>query len=71
MSVELQLTPKTKRPVGEPCCEPVVYPDVEHGFNNDTTPRFNEAAAKQAWERTIALFNRTLREGGTGHAAHR
>ncbi|HST39487.1 MAG TPA: metalloregulator ArsR/SmtB family transcription factor [Conexibacter sp.] len=25
----LELTPKTKRPAGEPCCEPVVYPDVE------------------------------------------
>jgi ArsR family transcriptional regulator, arsenate/arsenite/antimonite-responsive transcriptional repressor len=29
MSVELELTPKTKRPNGAPCCEPVVYPDVE------------------------------------------
>lgn len=29
MSVDLQLAPKTKRPAGEPCCEPVVYPDVE------------------------------------------
>src|SRR5438046_8854232 len=29
MAVELELTPKTKRPAGEPCCEPVVYPDVE------------------------------------------
>jgi ArsR family transcriptional regulator len=29
MSVDLQLTPKTKRPAGEPCCEAVVYPDVE------------------------------------------
>jgi ArsR family transcriptional regulator len=29
MSVDMELTPKTKRPVGEPCCEPVVYPDVE------------------------------------------
>jgi ArsR family transcriptional regulator len=28
MAVELQLAPKTKRPAGEPCCEPVVYPDV-------------------------------------------
>ncbi len=26
---ELQLAPKTKRPVGKPCCEPVVYPDIE------------------------------------------
>jgi len=38
-----------------------VYEGVEHGFNNDTTPRFDEAAAKLAWERTLALFNSTLR----------
>jgi ArsR family transcriptional regulator, arsenate/arsenite/antimonite-responsive transcriptional repressor len=29
MSVDLMLAPKQKRPVGEPCCEPVVYPDVD------------------------------------------
>ena len=29
MAVDLELAPKTKRPPGEPCCEPVVYPDVE------------------------------------------
>src|SRR5436190_9905677 len=29
MTVDLQLVPKYKRPAGEPCCEPVVYPDVE------------------------------------------
>ncbi len=29
MATELQLTPKQKRPAGEPCCEPVVYPDVQ------------------------------------------
>ena len=29
MAVDLELTPKQKRPVGEPCCQPVVYPDVE------------------------------------------
>jgi ArsR family transcriptional regulator len=29
MTVDLELAPKTKRPVGEPCCEPVVYPDVD------------------------------------------
>jgi ArsR family transcriptional regulator len=28
MSVDMELTPKTKRPAGGPCCEPVVYPDV-------------------------------------------
>jgi len=37
------------------------YPGTEHGFNNDTTPRFDEKAAKEAWSRTVALFNRTLR----------
>ena len=31
MSVNLELTPKQKRPNGQPCCEPVVYPDVERG----------------------------------------
>lgn len=41
--------------------EAFIYPGVEHGFNNDTTPRFDEAAAKLAWERTLALFNRVLR----------
>jgi ArsR family transcriptional regulator len=29
MSVDLELAPKTKRPPGEPCCQPVVYPDIE------------------------------------------
>ncbi len=29
MSVDLELAPKRKRPAGEPCCEPVVYPDIE------------------------------------------
>jgi ArsR family transcriptional regulator, arsenate/arsenite/antimonite-responsive transcriptional repressor len=31
MAVDLQLTPKQKRPAGERCCEPVVYPDVQRG----------------------------------------
>ena len=37
------------------------YPGVEHGFNNDTTPRYDAAAAKLAWDRTIAFFNAHLR----------
>jgi carboxymethylenebutenolidase len=37
------------------------YPGTQHGFHNDTTPRFDEAQAKVAWGRTLALFNRTLR----------
>ena len=38
-----------------------VYPGTQHGFNNDTTPRFDAAAAKLAWERTLAHFNARLR----------
>ncbi|MGQ4583407.1 dienelactone hydrolase family protein [Lysobacter sp. F60174L2] len=34
---------------------------TQHGFNNDTTPRYDEDAAAEAWRRTIALFDRTLR----------
>ncbi len=37
------------------------YPGTQHGFHNDTTPRYDEAAAKLAWQRTIALFERKLR----------
>jgi len=35
-------------------------PGTVHGFNNDTTPRYNEAAAKQAWSKTLDLFRRAL-----------
>ena len=38
-----------------------VYPGAQHGFHNDTTPRYDEAAAKLAWQRTIDFFNKTLR----------
>ncbi len=37
-----------------------VYPGTNHGFHNDTTPRYDEAAAKLAWERTLAFFNKHL-----------
>jgi len=37
-----------------------VYPGVEHGFNNDTTPRYDEAAATLAWNRTMAFFKAKL-----------
>ncbi|TWT18146.1 dienelactone hydrolase family protein [Luteimonas marina] len=37
-----------------------VYPGTNHGFHNDSTPRYDEAAAKLAWERTIAWFGRHL-----------
>jgi len=36
------------------------YPDVNHGFHNDTTPRYDEAAATLAWNRTIAFFETYL-----------
>ena len=38
-----------------------IYPGVNHGFHNDTTPRYDEAAATLAWERTIDFFNKQLR----------
>jgi carboxymethylenebutenolidase len=38
-----------------------VYPGTQHGFNNDTTPRYDAAAAKQAWDRTIAFFKKNLK----------
>ncbi|MFT4045870.1 MAG: dienelactone hydrolase family protein [Solimonas sp.] len=38
-----------------------VYPGVQHGFNNDTTPRYDEAAARLAWQRTVEFFNQHLR----------
>jgi carboxymethylenebutenolidase len=37
------------------------YPGTSHGFNNDTTPRYDEAAAKLAWQRTIDFFNKHVR----------
>jgi len=36
------------------------YPGTEHGFNNDTTPRYDEAAAKLAWSRTVVFFKQHL-----------
>ena len=37
-----------------------VYPGTQHGFNNDTTPRFDPAAAKLAWQRTLTFLSHTL-----------
>lgn len=36
------------------------YPGTQHGFNNDTTPRFDAAAAKLSWDRTLAFFKQNL-----------
>jgi carboxymethylenebutenolidase len=38
-----------------------IYAGTNHGFHNDTTPRYDEAAAKLAWSRTLAFFNENLR----------
>ncbi|NIJ68163.1 YghX family hydrolase [Xanthomonas sp. 60] len=40
--------------------EAPVYPGTTHGFHNDSTPRYDEAAAKLAWDRTLAWFRRYL-----------
>ncbi len=37
------------------------YPGTQHGFNNDTTPRFDAAAARLSWERTLVFFREHLR----------
>ena len=37
-----------------------VYPGTQHGFHNNSTPRYNEEAAKLAWERTVAHFKKHL-----------
>jgi len=41
--------------------EGYIYPKANHGFHNDTTPRYDEAAAKLAWQRTLVWFNKYLR----------
>lgn len=40
--------------------EAYFYEGANHGFHNDTTPRFDEAAASLAWERTLAFFEKHL-----------
>jgi carboxymethylenebutenolidase len=41
--------------------EAYIYAGANHGFNNDTTPRYDEAAAKLAWQRTMDWFNKYVR----------
>jgi carboxymethylenebutenolidase len=38
-----------------------VYPGTQHGFNNDTTPRYDKAAATLAWQRTMEFFKKNLK----------
>jgi carboxymethylenebutenolidase len=41
--------------------EAYIYPGTQHGFNNDTTPRYNKDAATLAWQRTIDFFKKNLK----------
>ena len=41
--------------------EGYIYQGANHGFHNDTTPRYDEAAAELAWQRTLDYFNKYLR----------
>jgi carboxymethylenebutenolidase len=41
--------------------ERYLYPGTQHGFHNDTTPRYDAAAAKLAWQRTVDFFNKNVR----------
>jgi carboxymethylenebutenolidase len=43
--------------------EKVIYPDVDHAFHNDTGPRYAPEAARDAWGRTLAWFDRYVRSG--------
>ena len=43
--------------------EKIIYPNADHAFHNDTGPRYNPAAAKDAWERTLAWFDQYVRKG--------
>jgi len=38
-----------------------VYEGANHGFHNDTTPRYDEKSAKLAWQRTLDFFNKNLK----------
>ena len=40
--------------------EAFIYPDVNHGFHNDTTPRYDKSAAELSWSRTVAFFKKNL-----------
>ncbi|MNZ96151.1 Dienelactone hydrolase family protein [compost metagenome] len=41
--------------------EAYIYPGVNHGFHNDSTPRYDEPAAELAWKRTLGWFEKYLR----------
>ncbi len=41
--------------------EAFIYPNVNHGFHNDTTPRYDKEAAELSWTRTLDFFNKKLK----------
>ena len=43
-----------------------IYKNANHGFHNDTTPRYDEAAAKEAWQHTLDWFSKYLGAAKTG-----
>jgi carboxymethylenebutenolidase len=54
--------PRTRLP-SRPMAHPYAvhfYPGTQHGFHNNSTPRYNEAAAKLSWDRTIEFFKQRL-----------
>ena len=51
--------------------EGFVYPGAQHGFNNDTTPRFDKDAAALAWKRTLDFFAKNLKSEGPGRLVSR
>jgi ArsR family transcriptional regulator len=60
MAVDLELTPKVKRPAGESCCEPVVYPDVER----EQATRMAEVAKALGDHVRVALVDVLRRHAG-------
>ncbi len=48
-----------------------MYEGAQHGFHNDTTPRYDETAAKTAWQRTLAFFDQHLRAETGGKSSMR
>jgi hypothetical protein len=49
--------------------EAYIYPGTQHGFNNDTTPRYDAKAAALAWSRTLAFFGSNLKAGERARAS--
>ena len=52
---------ETALKANEKSYEAYIYPGVNHGFHNDTTPRYDKEAAELAWDRTIKFFEKNLK----------